>query len=73
MAAGLKHEKAMELKGGSPGIRNFSFRKQAEVAFRLFYLMPEMDEMACDEIIAEPLSEDSIGVAIMDQLRRTSL
>ncbi|MFK7849786.1 MAG: L-threonylcarbamoyladenylate synthase [Akkermansiaceae bacterium] len=46
--------------------------KQAEAAVRLFYLMREMDEMGLDEIIAEPLSEVGLGVAIMDRLRRAS-
>jgi L-threonylcarbamoyladenylate synthase len=46
--------------------------KLAEAAIRLFYAMREMDEMGLDEIIAEPLSETGLGVAIMDRLRRAS-
>lgn len=46
--------------------------KQAEAAIRLFYAMREMDEMGLDEIIAEPLSEVGLGVAINDRLRRAS-
>lgn len=46
--------------------------KLAEAAIRLFYIMREMDEMGLDEIIAEPLSEVGLGVAIMDRLRRAS-
>ena len=34
--------------------------------------MREMDETGLDEIIAEPLSEVGLGVAIMDRLRRAS-
>lgn len=46
--------------------------KLAEAAIRLFYAMREMDEMGFDEIIAEPISEVGLGVAIMDRLRRAS-
>ncbi|MGJ8634967.1 MAG: L-threonylcarbamoyladenylate synthase [Luteolibacter sp.] len=46
--------------------------KLSEAAVRLFYAMREMDEMGLDEIIAEPLSETGLGVAIMDRLRRAS-
>jgi L-threonylcarbamoyladenylate synthase len=46
--------------------------KLAEAAVRLFYAMREMDEMGLDEIIAEPVSEVGLGVAIMDRLRRAS-
>jgi L-threonylcarbamoyladenylate synthase len=31
-----------------------------------------MDEMGLDEIIAEPVTETGLGVAIMDRLRRAS-
>jgi L-threonylcarbamoyladenylate synthase len=44
--------------------------KLAEAAIRLFYAM---DEMGLDEIIAEPVSETGLGVAIMDRLRRASV
>ena len=46
--------------------------KLAEAAIRLFFVMREMDEMGLDEIIAEPVSETGLGVAIMDRLRRAS-
>lgn len=46
--------------------------KLAEAATRLFFAMREMDEMGFDEIIAEPVSETGLGVAIMDRLRRAS-
>lgn len=46
--------------------------KLAEAAIRLFYAMREMDEMGLDEIIAEPVSETGLGVAIMDRFRRAS-
>ena len=46
--------------------------KLAEAAIRLFYAMREMDEMGLDEIIAEPVTETGLGVAIMDRLRRAS-
>lgn len=46
--------------------------KLAEAAIRLFYAMRELDEMGLDEIIAEPVSETGLGVAIMDRLRRAS-
>lgn len=46
--------------------------KLAEAAVRLFYAMREIDEMGLDEIVAEPLSEVGLGVAIMDRLRRAS-
>lgn len=46
--------------------------KLAEAAIRLFYAMRELDEQDLDEIIAEPISEVGLGVAIMDRLRRAS-
>jgi L-threonylcarbamoyladenylate synthase len=46
--------------------------KLAEAAIRLFYAMRELDELGLDEIIAEPLSEVGLGVAIMDRLKRAS-
>ena len=46
--------------------------KLAEAAIRLFYLMRLLDESGLDAIIAEPVSETGLGVAIMDRLRRAS-
>lgn len=46
--------------------------KLAEAAIRLFHVMRLLDEAGLDEIIAEPVSETGLGVAIMDRLRRAS-
>jgi L-threonylcarbamoyladenylate synthase len=46
--------------------------KLAEAAIRLFFVMRELDEAGVDEIIAEPVSETGLGVAIMDRLRRAA-
>lgn len=47
--------------------------KLAEAAIRLFHVMRVLDEAGLDEIIAEPVSETGLGVAIMDRLRRASV
>ncbi|MBK1880823.1 threonylcarbamoyl-AMP synthase [Luteolibacter pohnpeiensis] len=47
--------------------------KLAEAAIRLFFTMRLMDEAGLDCIVAEPLSETGLGVAIMDRLRRASV
>lgn len=44
--------------------------KLAEAAIRLFHVMRVLDEAGLDVIIAEPVSETGLGVAIMDRLRR---
>lgn len=46
--------------------------KLAEAAIRLFFAMRTLDAAGVDEIIAEPVSETGLGVAIMDRLRRAS-
>lgn len=46
--------------------------KLAEAAVRLFYSMRLLDEAGLDAIIAEPVSETGLGVAIMDRLRRAA-
>ena len=46
--------------------------KLPEAAVRLFFLMRELDEAGVDEIIAEPVPERGLGVAIMERLRRAS-
>jgi len=46
--------------------------KLAEAAIRLFHVMRLLDEAGLDAIIAEPVSETGLGVAIMDRLRRAS-
>jgi len=47
--------------------------KLAEAAIRLFFVMRLLDEAELDAIIAEPVSETGLGVAIMDRLRRASI
>jgi L-threonylcarbamoyladenylate synthase len=46
--------------------------KLAEAAVRLFHCMRTLDEAGLDTIVAEPVSETGLGVAIMDRLRRAS-
>lgn len=46
--------------------------KIIECATRLFYAMRELDKLGVDEIIAEPVSEQGVGMAVMDRLRRAS-
>jgi len=46
--------------------------KLAEAAVRLFFAMRKLDEAGLDAIVAEPVSEVGLGVAIMDRLRRAS-
>jgi L-threonylcarbamoyladenylate synthase len=46
--------------------------KLAEAAIRLFFVMRHLDEAGLDAIIAEPVSETGLGVAIMDRLRRAA-
>ncbi len=46
--------------------------KLPEAAVRLFYALRELDKLGVDEIIAEPVPERGIGIAIMDRLRRAS-
>jgi len=46
--------------------------KLAEAAVRLFYAMRVLDEAGLDEIIAEPVSDKGLGLAIMDRLRRAA-
>ncbi|MEX1049271.1 MAG: L-threonylcarbamoyladenylate synthase [Akkermansiaceae bacterium] len=47
--------------------------KLAEAAIRLFFVMRQLDEAGLDAIVAEPVSETGLGVAIMDRLRRASV
>ena len=47
--------------------------KLAEAAIRLFFVMRVLDEAGLDAIIAEPVSETGLGVAIMDRLRRAAV
>ncbi len=46
--------------------------KLAEAAIRLFFVMRLLDEAGLDCIVAEPVSETGLGVAIMDRLRRAA-
>jgi L-threonylcarbamoyladenylate synthase len=46
--------------------------KVSEAAVRLFYAMRQLDALGVDEIIAEPVNDFGIGLAIMDRLRRAS-
>lgn len=46
--------------------------KLPEAAVRFFYVLRKLDELGVDEIIAEPLHEHGMGIAMMDKLRRAS-
>jgi L-threonylcarbamoyladenylate synthase len=46
--------------------------KLIEAAVRLFFVMRLLDEAGLDAIVAEPVSETGLGVAIMDRLRRAA-
>ena len=46
--------------------------KLPEAAVRFFYALRELDKPGVDEIIAEPVHEHGLGIAIMDRLRRAS-
>ncbi|MEO0444542.1 MAG: L-threonylcarbamoyladenylate synthase [Verrucomicrobiota bacterium] len=46
--------------------------KLAEAAVRLYFVLRQLDRLGVDEIIAEPVSEAGLGLAIMDRLRRAS-
>jgi L-threonylcarbamoyladenylate synthase len=46
--------------------------KHTEAAVRLFYCLRYLDALGVDEIIAEPVSEVGLGVAIMERLRRAA-
>jgi L-threonylcarbamoyladenylate synthase len=46
--------------------------KLSEAAIRLFALLRQLDESGVDEIIAEPVAEQGLGVAIMDRLRKAA-
>ena len=47
--------------------------KLPEAAVRFFYALRQADRLGVDEIIAEPVTEVGLGVAIMDRLRRASV
>ena len=46
--------------------------KLGEAAIRLFALLRQLDDAGLDEIIAEPVAEQGLGVAIMDRLRKAA-
>ncbi len=46
--------------------------KLPEAAVRFFFSLRELDGSGVDEIVAEPVPERGLGVAIMDRLRRAS-
>lgn len=46
--------------------------KLPEAAVRFFHILRRLDELGVDEIIAEPLHEHGMGIAMMDKLRRAS-
>jgi L-threonylcarbamoyladenylate synthase len=47
--------------------------KLPEAAVRFFHVIRRLDELGVDEIIAEPLHEHGMGIAMMDKLRRASV
>jgi L-threonylcarbamoyladenylate synthase len=46
--------------------------KLPEAAVRFFFALRQLDALGVDEIIAEPLPEHGLGLAIMDRLRRAA-
>jgi L-threonylcarbamoyladenylate synthase len=46
--------------------------KLPEAALRLFHLLRRLDNAGLDCIVAEPVSEVGLGVAVMDRLRRAA-
>lgn len=46
--------------------------KHSEAAMRLFFCLRKLDEAGVDEIIAEPITDKGLGMAIMDRLRRAA-
>jgi L-threonylcarbamoyladenylate synthase len=47
--------------------------KLPEAAVRFFHCLRRLDELGVDEIIAEPMFEHGMGIAMMDKLRRASI
>ncbi len=46
--------------------------KMPEAAVRFFFVLRSMDEAGLDEIVAEPIAERGLGIAMMDRLRRAA-
>lgn len=44
----------------------------AEAGIRFFHTIREMDQLFLDEIVAEPLPERGVGIAMMEKLRKAS-
>ena len=49
-----------------------SGRERNKAALRLFHLLRKLDAAGLDYIVAEPVSEVGLGVAVMDRLRRAA-
>jgi L-threonylcarbamoyladenylate synthase len=47
--------------------------KLSEAAVRLFFCLRQIDDLGVDEIIAEPVTDVGIGVAINERLRRAAI
>ena len=47
--------------------------KLPEAAVRFFFSLRRLDESGADEIIAEPIPEKGVGLAILDRLQRAAL
>ena len=45
---------------------------QSEAAMRLFFCLRKLDAEGVDEIVAEPITDKGLGMAIMDRLRRAA-
>ena len=46
--------------------------KMPEAAVRFFFALRELDGLGVDEIIAEPIPERGLGIAMMDRLRKAA-
>jgi len=46
--------------------------KMPEAAVRFFFALRELDNLGVDEIIAEPIPERGLGIAMMDRLRKAA-
>lgn len=62
---GLHEWKAMHILSPGKG-------KLPEAAVRFFYALRQLDQAGADEIIAEPVAERGLGIAIMDRLKRAA-
>ncbi len=46
--------------------------KLPEAAVRFYFLLRHLDDLGVDEIIAEPIPERGVGIALQDRLRRAA-